>query len=353
MFGTHFYNEGLRKLTIAFGQLFNNIVIQNTSSTGAVTKRIRVPLAYAPKEKFIVRLEQQANLQSDREVSITLPRLGFEITGLSYDSTRKLNKMNKTIRVKNNEEGKKTNFNYTPVPYNINFELAIISKNQDDGLQIIEQILPYFQPHYNLSVKLLTSVNEIKDVPVVLTNVEYEDDYEGDFSTRRAIIYTLQFTAKTYLYGPVTESKIIKKAVTDYYTDTNVTRAPRQVRYTATPTSLVDRDGVVVTTLSNATDTNDNIITVADASSIAKFDNIYIDTELLRVSKKDGNALTVVRGFEDSTAAAHASGANIYKVDTTDAALLDTDDDFGFGELYSEFTDYKKRNPISGADEAI
>ena len=111
MFGTHFYNEGLRKLTIAFGQLFNNIVLQNTSSTGAVTKRIRVPLAYAPKEKFLVRLEQQANLQDDRAVSITLPRLGFEITGLSYDSSRKLNKMNKTIRVKSSEDGKKNNFN--------------------------------------------------------------------------------------------------------------------------------------------------------------------------------------------------------------------------------------------------
>ena len=129
MFGTHFYNEGLRKLTIAFGQLFNNIVLQNTSSTGAVTKRIRVPLAYAPKEKFIVRLEQQANLQDDRAVSITLPRLGFEITGLSYDPTRKLNKMNKTIRVKSNEEGKKQNFNYTPVPYNINFSLPCRSCN--------------------------------------------------------------------------------------------------------------------------------------------------------------------------------------------------------------------------------
>ena len=112
MFGTHFYNEGLRKLTIAFGQLFNNIVLQNTSSTGAVTKRIRVPLAYAPKEKFLVRLEQQANLQEDRAVAVTLPRMGFEITGLQYDASRKINKMQKTIRVKSNEDGKKQNYNY-------------------------------------------------------------------------------------------------------------------------------------------------------------------------------------------------------------------------------------------------
>ena len=343
MLGTYSYHEIFRKTIVAFGTLFNNIELRRSDEV------MKVPLAYGPKQKFLARLDQVPD-PTNKRVQITLPRISFEINGINYDSTRKVSPTQK-IKIASTTDKNKNVF--MPVPYNIGFELGIIAKNQEDGLQILEQILPVFQPHYNLSVKLLTSVNEIKDVPVVLTNVEYEDDYEGDFSTRRAIIYTLQFTAKTYLYGPVTESKIIKKAVTDYYTDTNVTRAPRQVRYTATPTSLVDRDGVVVTTLSNATDTNDNIITVADASSIAKFDNIYVDTELLRVSKKDGNALTVVRGFEDSTAAAHASGANIYKVDTTDAALLDTDDDFGFGELYSEFTDYKKRNPISGADEAI
>ena len=343
MLGTYSYHEIFRKTIVAFGTLFNNIELRRSDEV------MKVPLAYGPKQKFLARLDQVPD-PTNKRVQITLPRISFEINSITYDSTRKVSPTQK-IKIASTTDKNKNVF--MPVPYNIGFELGIIAKNQEDGLQILEQILPVFQPHYNLSVKLLTSVNEIKDVPVVLTNVEYEDDYEGDFSTRRAIIYTLQFTAKTYLYGPVTESKIIKKAVTDYYTDTNVTRAPRQVRYTATPTSLVDRDGVVVTTLSNATDTNDNIITVADASSIAKFDNIYIDTELLRVSKKDGNALTVVRGFEDSTVAAHASGANIYKVDTTDAALLDTDDDFGFGELYSEFTDYKKRNPISGADEAV
>lgn len=239
-----------------------------------------------------------------------------------------------------------------PVPYNLGFELAIISKNQEDGLQILEQILPYFQPHYNLSVKLLPSMNEVKDVPVVLQNIDYEDDYEGDFSTRRAIIYTLQFSVKTYLYGPVTEPKVIKKAIVDYSTSAKVT-APREVRYQVTPTSLQDRDGVVVTTLSSATDADDNLIAVADASGINKFDSIYIDTELFRVSKKSGNNLTVVRAYEGTTAAAHANGANVFLVNDADDALLDSEDDFGFGELTSEFTDIKKRNPVSGADEAI
>ena len=234
MFGTHFYNEGLRKLTIAFGQLFNNIVLQNTSSTGAITKRIRVPLAYAPKEKFIVRLEQQANLQSDREVSITLPRLGFEITGLSYDSSRKLNKMNKTIRVKNNEEGKKTNFNYTPVPYNINFSLYSFTATAENGLQIIEQILPFFQPEYTVTMNVVPELSLVRDIPIILNSVNYEDTYNGEFTQRRAVIYTLSFTAKTYLYGPMSNQKVIKTAQADLGTDTD---APlkREERIVITP----------------------------------------------------------------------------------------------------------------------
>ena len=252
MFGTHFYNEGLRKLTIAFGQLFNNIVLQNTSSTGAITKRIRVPLAYAPKEKFIVRLEQQANLQSDREVSITLPRLGFEITGLSYDSSRKLNKMNKTIRVKNNEEGKKTNFNYTPVPYNINFSLYSFTATAENGLQIIEQILPFFQPEYTVTMNVVPELSLVRDIPIILNSVNYEDTYNGEFTQRRAVIYTLSFTAKTYLYGPMSNQKVIKTAQADLgaSTDTPLTRDERIIVVHNPTTADADDDFGFTTTLS-------------------------------------------------------------------------------------------------------
>ena len=242
---------------------------------------------------------------------------------------------------------------FMPVPYNISFELAIISKNQDDGLQILEQILPVFQPHYNLSIKLVPSMGETKDVPIVLQNIDYEDSYEGDFATRRAIIYTLQFTAKTFLYGPVTESKIIKKANVDYYTSVDTAKAPREVRYQATPTSLQDRDGVVVTTLSSATDTNDNLIAVTSAAGINKFDSIYIDNELIRVQKISGNNLTVLRAYEGTAAAAHTNGSSVFLVNQADHDLVDADDDFGFGEMTSSFTDGKKKNFVSGNDEAI
>ena len=252
MFGTHFYNEGLRKLTIAFGQLFNNIVLQNTSSTGAVTKRIRVPLAYAPKEKFIVRLEQQANLQDDRAVSITLPRLGFEITGLSYDATRKLNKMNKTIRVKESEEGKKHNFNFTPVPYNINFSLYSFTATAENGLQIVEQILPFFQPEYTVTMNVVPELNIKRDIPIILNSVNYEDTYNGEFTQRRAVIYTLSFTAKTYLYGPMSNQKVIKEVQSDLgaSTDSPLTREERIIVVPNPTTADADDDFGFTTTLS-------------------------------------------------------------------------------------------------------
>ena len=231
MLGTYSYHEIFRKTVVAFGTLFNNIELRRTDEV------MKVPLAYGPKQKFLARLDQTPD-PTNKRVQITLPRISFEINGITYDPSRKVSPTQKIKFAKDNDENKNV---YMPVPYNLSFELAIISKTQEDGLQVLEQILPYFQPHYNLAVKVLPDVNETKDVPVVLNSVDYEDDYEGDLSTRRAIIYTLQFTVKTYLYGPVTDSKVIKKVITDYYTDTNTSTAPREVRYTIQP-DPVDAD---------------------------------------------------------------------------------------------------------------
>ena len=257
MFGTHFYNEGLRKLTIAFGQIFNNIIIQNTSSTGAVTKRFRVPLAYAPKEKFLVRLEQQANLPKDREVAITLPRLGFEITGLSYDATRKINKMQKTIRVKTDgQDGKVMNFNRAPVPYNINFSLYSFTATAENGLQIIEQILPFFQPEYTVTMNVVPELDIKRDIPIILNSVQYEDTYNGEFTQRRAVVYTLNFTAKTYLYGPMSNQGIIKEVQADLGADTDpkLTRDERIVIKSNPTTADADDDFGFTTTITSFDD---------------------------------------------------------------------------------------------------
>ena len=233
MFGTRFYNQGFKKLIVAFGQIFNNIVIQRTNSSGGVTARIKVPLAYAPKEKFLVRLDQQANLDS-REFATSLPRMGFEITGLSYDSTRKLTRVQKYSKVKSGEDGKKMNYNYSPVPYNISMNLYVFTATAEDGLQIIEQILPFFQPDYTVTVNVVPELNIKRDIPIVLGNIGYEDTYDGDFTNRRAVIYTLSFTAKTYLFGPMNNQGVIKQTQADVYTDTDTT-STREERIVVVP----------------------------------------------------------------------------------------------------------------------
>ena len=256
MFGTHFYNEGLRKLTIAFGQIFNNVIIQNTSSTGAVTRRIRVPLAYAPKEKFLARLDAQPSLE-EREFAVTLPRMSFEITGISYDSSRKLTRVQKFKHVKSGADGKVLNYNYVPVPYNISYNLYSFTASAEAGLQIIEQILPFFQPDFTVTVNAIPELDIKRDIPIVLNSVNYEDTYSGDFSQRRAVIYTLGFTAKTYLFGPASTQKVIKTTQSDAYMDTDTTNKAREMRITITPnqtSAYADDDFGFTTNIQNFTD---------------------------------------------------------------------------------------------------
>ena len=251
MLGTRFYNQSFRKLIIAFGQIFNNVVIQRTNSTGGVTARIKVPLAYAPKEKFLVRLDQQANLES-REFATTLPRMGFEITGLAYDSSRKLTRVQKYSKVKSGEDGKKMNYNYSPVPYNISMNLYVFTATAEDGLQIIEQILPFFQPDYTVTVNVVPDLDIKRDIPIVLGNIGYEDTYDGEFTNRRAVIYTLSFTAKTYLFGPMNNQGVIKQTQADVYSDTDTTsKREERIVVVPDPTSAdADDDFGFTTTIS-------------------------------------------------------------------------------------------------------
>jgi len=234
MFGNYFYNESMRRMTIGFGQIFNNIQIKRKSDTGKVIQTIRVPLAYGPKEKFLVRLDQQSSL-SNREFAITLPRMGFEISGISYDPTRKLTRVQKFKQVKSNKDGKVMDFNYTPVPYNISYNLYSFTASAEAGLQIIEQILPFFQPDFTVTVNAIPELDIKRDIPIVLNSVNYEDTYSGDFSQRRAVIYTLGFTAKTYLFGPASTQKVVKTVQSDAYMDTDTTNKAREVRITITP----------------------------------------------------------------------------------------------------------------------
>ena len=228
MFG-HFYNEGMRKMTVAFGQVFNNITIKRTGAD-STRQSIRVPLAYAPKEKFLVRLDQQPSLD-DRQFAVTLPRMGFEIAGIEYDGSRKLTKVQKFKKVSSNTGV--MNFNYMPVPYNISYNLYCFTATAEGGLQIVEQILPYFQPDYTVTINVIPEMGIKRDVPIVLNNINYEDSYSGDFESRRAVIYTLNFTAKTYLYGPASTQKVIRETQADMHTD--LPQSTREERIVVVP----------------------------------------------------------------------------------------------------------------------
>ena len=231
MLGTYSYHEIIKKTVVGFGTLFNNIELRRVAS--GKTEVMKVPLAYGPRQKFLERLRQVGLNKTSTQ--ITLPRLSFEIQGFNYDATRKVSP---TQYIRNTQSDGKEFKSFMSIPYNLNFELAIMAKNQDDGLQILEQILPYFHPSFNITLNLVPTMDELRDYPVTLTSIDYEDVYEGDYDTRRTLVYTLQFVAKTYLYGPVQDKsgEIIKKAIVDYTADTkNAPNAPREVRYTVQP----------------------------------------------------------------------------------------------------------------------
>lgn len=325
----YFYHEIFRKTIIGFGTLFNDIVVKKKNDDNDVFSSIKVPLAYGPTQKFLARLEQEPNL--NKPVQITLPRMSFEFIGLSYDPTRKLTTTQTflTHDVSDKTDVKKV---YMPVPYNMEFELSIFCKLNDDMLQIVEQILPYFQPTYNLTINLVESIGEKRDIPITLDSIDMQDDYEGDFSTRRALIYTLRFTAKTYLFGPVSggvEKDIIKKVSLGFVSgDTN--SVARDLTYSQTPVAAKSYLNNVVATLSSDIEKGDIILKVSNSSQIPVKSYISIDSETMYVAKKDGNSLTVNRGSYDTMIYDHVSGSEIKLITEADNDLIEFGDDFGF-----------------------
>jgi hypothetical protein len=330
----YFYHEILRRTVIAFGTLFNNISIQHTNSSGQVTSILKVPLAYGPTQKFLARLEQSPDL--NKSTAITLPRMSFEFTGLVYDASRKVT-TTQTFTTKDPTNGSETKKAYMPVPYNMQFELSIMSKLNDDALQIVEQILPYFQPSYNLTVELVDSINEKRDIPIVLENITMQDDYEGNFTTRRVLLYTLRFTAKTYLFGPVSSATkdIVKKVTLNYLTGASRDNNTREVIYSAEPRAIKNYTGTVLTTLSSDISTTDTIITVNDASAISVNTYLDLDGEEVYVRLKSGNNLTVDRGRDGTAITSHLTGAEIKSITTADNELIQEGDDFGFSGTIS------------------
>lgn len=211
MFGTHFYHEKIRKCVAIFGRMFNNIYVLRKNSSGEVVSQIKVPLSYAPRRKYLDRIRENEDLYDDTKVAIKLPRMSFEITNFSYDISRQLQKTNtfNTVGLTNTSRQKF----FSPVPYNINFQLNVYAKSQDDALQVIEQIIPYFNPQYSVTIKpFAEEYPDFKeDIPIIIQSLAFQDDFEGTLESRRTITYQLDFEMKVNFYGPITNSSVIRQ----------------------------------------------------------------------------------------------------------------------------------------------
>ncbi len=261
---SHFYHEAIKRAVSVFGTMFNEIDIMRDNGSGSATQNVRVPLSYGPKQKFIARVDQAGDIMdnSNSRVAMTLPRIAFDITGLTYDAERKLGKL-KQYKLKDASDNTIMRTQFAPVPYNINFGLYILSKNTEDALQIVEQILPFFTPDFTVTMTTVPGTAEKRDVPIILSDVSYTDEYEGDFQSRRVITWTLNFEMKTYLYGSIASQEIIRdvRARTYISPDGQVdTTAGRQseVKMVPNPTNTAaDTSPLNITETINFFDGND------------------------------------------------------------------------------------------------
>lgn len=214
LYNEYFYHKTIFKSVATFGTLFNDITVKRKTSNGNTVKELKVPLSYGPRSKFLSKIEvQNADGSVNKKAAITLPRLSFEMSGFSYDSQRKLNSLG--VRYNKSETGSEKSM-YNPVPYNIGFSLNVYVEHFDEGLQIIEQIVPFFSPYLNIPSKLVyDDMGIVDDVPVLLNDVSLEESYEGQFEDKRVIMWNLSFTLKTNIFKPVKESEMIRQVETN------------------------------------------------------------------------------------------------------------------------------------------
>ena len=308
MFGTYFYHQTSRKMVVAFGTLFNSIEVRRTDSSDAVTEVIKIPLSYGPKDKMLIRISQDPNLNP--KVALTVPRMGFELTSMTYDGARKLNTMGRNV--KKGTTGLKKQFN--PVPYNWDFSLYVFVKNAEDGTQILEQILPFFTPEFTVTMTLISGMTIKMDIPLVLNSVTSEDTYEGDFATRRSIIWTLSFIMKGFLYPSVTDNaKIITSSVVDTHLMSSATAA-------------------------------DPIYIVAEDSTPYARNYMILD-------KHEIDDATRIRMLSEVSEEASSAGQTVSRttVEPTSTGAL-TDEDFGFSETFEFFPHGETYDPVAETD---
>ena len=308
MFGTYFYHQTSRKMVVAFGSLFNNIEVRRTDSSDAVTEVIKIPLSYGPKDKMLVRISQDPSLNP--KVALTVPRMGFELTSMTYDGARKLNTMGRNV--KKGTTGLKKQYN--PVPYNWDFSLYVFVKNAEDGTQILEQILPFFTPDFTVTMTLISGMTVKMDIPLVLNSVTSEDSYEGDFASRRSIIWTLSFLMKGFLYPSVTDNA---KVITSSVVDTHLMSAA----------------------------------TAADPIYIVAEDSTPYAQNYMILDKHEIDDATRIRMLSEVSEDASSAGQTVSRttVEPTSTGAL-TDEDFGFSETFEFFPQGKTYDPVAETD---
>lgn len=347
MLGNYYYHEIIRRTIVSFGTLFNNIHIKHNDGDGNDVSLIKVPIAYGPVQKFLARLDEKPDLR--KKVAITLPRMSFEMTSIQYDPERKVSSVQ---TFQSNRTGVGPVKVYMPAPYNIGIQLSVITKYQDDMLQIVEQILPFFQPNFNLTVDLVNSIGEKRDIPIILDGINMSDDYEGDFSTRRSLVYTLNFTAKTSFFGPISDTAdtLIKKVQVDYYSNTETKNASRQLRYTVEPRAIKDYNDDQTTTLSQDVDDIITEFNISDASALQENTYIMINEESMFIKNINGNRLKVLRAQDNTISTSHEEGDAINIINSEDNDLIQYGDEFGFDENYFDFGDGRIYSPRKDSD---
>ena len=293
MMGQYFYHQHIRRAVTVFGSLFNNISITKRDGSGNVMQSIKVPLSYGPTQKFLARIKAEENL-TDPRLAVKLPRMSFEITDITYDASTQLQKsLNRCLP---QTEGNSRSTVQMPTKYNLSFELSILAKHTDDALQIMEQILPYFQPDYTVTVNEVG--NRFKsDMPFVLTSVTMNDDYEGDFTNRRSIVYTLNFDTKVNFYGPITDRTNIIKSTRTTVSDTDMTSAGEPyetVLIEVSPLNATEDEQFTIETTFDSTVPNQFLLGVSSLSGSFTVGESVIGTE--------SGAVGVLKEIDSNTA---------------------------------------------------
>jgi len=318
MLGSTFYHSTIRKYVAVFGTLFNDINIERKNSSGTVVEKLKVPLAFGPKQKWLLAVQDTT---ADRKVVATrTPRMGFAMTGVSYDTVRKLNTIGRNVAANTSASTTNMTTMYNPVPYNFDFELFILVKNAEDGTQILEQILPYFTPEFTVTVNTIPDMNIKADVPIVLNSSSVADEYEGDLSARRTITWTLSFVLKGFIYPTLTSGEIIKTIEVNF-------RIPGGDTEIELPEFIIYEDSTPNTTNYILLDGFD------EGDSYTTFNRARIVNE------------NTTDGVQDAT---------IKSRYTVVPAPLSTtaDSDYGFSETFEFFEEGKWNDPTEGTDIA-